>query len=68
MFAKNLLDGAELGQLIAGSPADPDAALAAYETALFKRSAASAAESAASMDMMFGDNALEGLLSLFAGR
>jgi 2-polyprenyl-6-methoxyphenol hydroxylase-like FAD-dependent oxidoreductase len=63
-----MLDGAELGQAIAAHPADPEAALAAYERELFPRSAASAADSAASMRLMFGDNGLEGLLGQVASR
>jgi 2-polyprenyl-6-methoxyphenol hydroxylase-like FAD-dependent oxidoreductase len=61
-----MLDGAELGQAIASHPGDTEAALAAYEQALFPRSQESAAESAASMELMFGDNALQGLLGQFA--
>jgi 2-polyprenyl-6-methoxyphenol hydroxylase-like FAD-dependent oxidoreductase len=61
-----MLDGAELGRAIAACPGDTEVALAAYEQALFPRSEASAAESAASMQLMFGDNALQGLLDQFA--
>lgn len=39
-------DGAELGQAIAAHPDDIEAALTAYETKLFPRSAAAAAEAA----------------------
>lgn len=60
-----MLDGTELGQATAAHPGDTEAALAAYEQALFPRSEASAAESAASMELMFSDNALQGLLSQF---
>jgi 2-polyprenyl-6-methoxyphenol hydroxylase-like FAD-dependent oxidoreductase len=59
-----MLDGAELGRAIAARPGDTD--VAAYEQALFPRSEASAAESAANMELMFGDNALQGLLGQFA--
>ncbi|KWT56790.1 FAD-dependent oxidoreductase [Streptomyces albus subsp. albus] len=61
-----MLDGAELGRAIAAHPGDTEAALAAYEQALFPRSEASAAESAANLDLMFGDRGLERLLDLFA--
>lgn len=71
-----MLDGAELGRAIAEawSPADNDsadsddveAALAAYELALFPRSEASASESARNLELMFGENALERLLEQFA--
>ncbi|WP_030371711.1 FAD-dependent oxidoreductase [Streptomyces rimosus] len=61
-----MLDGAELGRAVAAHPGDTEAALAAYEQALFPRSEASAAESAANLDLMFGDRGLERLLDLFA--
>lgn len=61
-----MLDGAELGRAIAAHPGDTEAALAAYEAALFPRSEASAVESAGSLDLMFGDRGLERLLDLFA--
>ncbi|GED90426.1 NAD(P)/FAD-dependent oxidoreductase [Streptomyces sp. 6-11-2] len=61
-----MLDGAELGQAIAGHPGDTEAALAAYEKALFPRSEASAAESAASLETMFGDRGLERMVEFFA--
>jgi hypothetical protein len=53
-----MLDGAELGQAIVAHPGDTEAALAAYENALFPRSQASATESVANLELMFGDNAL----------
>jgi 2-polyprenyl-6-methoxyphenol hydroxylase-like FAD-dependent oxidoreductase len=62
-----MLDGAELGRAIAARPDDAEAALAAYERALFPRSEVSAAESAANLDLMFGENAMERLLEMFAG-
>ncbi|MFB7114661.1 FAD-dependent oxidoreductase [Streptomyces sp. NPDC056190] len=61
-----MLDGAELGQAIAGHPGDTEAALAAYEEALFPRSEASAAESATSLETMFGDRGLERMIEFFA--
>ena len=61
-----MLDGAKLGRAIAAHPSDTEVALAAYEQALFPRSEASAAESAANLELMFGDNALQGLLAQFA--
>lgn len=61
-----MLDGAELGRAVAAHPGDTEAALAAYEQALFPRSEASAAEAAANLDLMFGDRGLERLLDLFA--
>jgi 2-polyprenyl-6-methoxyphenol hydroxylase-like FAD-dependent oxidoreductase len=61
-----MLDGAELGRAIAAQPSGTEVALAAYEQALFPRSEASATESAANLELMFGDNALQGLLAQFA--
>ncbi|MCP2163906.1 FAD-dependent oxidoreductase [Goodfellowiella coeruleoviolacea] len=60
-----MLDGAELGQAIAAHPGDTEAALAAYEHALFPRGAAAAEESAASLATMFGDTALQDVLAQF---
>lgn len=48
-----LLDGAELAQAIAAHPDDIEKALVTYEEALFPRSAEKAAESAASLEMLF---------------
>ncbi|MFI6274877.1 FAD-dependent oxidoreductase [Streptomyces sp. NPDC050988] len=61
-----MLDGARLGRAIADHPGDTESALTAYEQELFPRSEASATDSAASLEMMFGDNALQGLLDQFA--
>jgi hypothetical protein len=61
-----MLDGAELGRAIAAHPGDTEVALAAYEQALFPHGKASAAESTANLELMFGDNALQGLLDQFA--
>jgi 2-polyprenyl-6-methoxyphenol hydroxylase-like FAD-dependent oxidoreductase len=63
-----MLDGAELGQAIADHPGDTDAALAAYEKALFPRSEASAAESAASLELMFGPDPITRLAGRFTER
>ena len=60
-----MLDGAELGQAVAARPGDTEAALAAYEEALFPRSEATAAESAASLETMFGEQALEKMIQFF---
>lgn len=61
-----MLDGAELGRAVAAHPGDTEAALAAYEAALFPRGEASAVDSAGSLDLMFGDRGLERLLDMFA--
>jgi 2-polyprenyl-6-methoxyphenol hydroxylase-like FAD-dependent oxidoreductase len=60
-----MFDGAELALAIAAHPGDTEAALAAYEQALFPRSAASAAESAANLDTMFGERGLEQTVEFF---
>jgi 2-polyprenyl-6-methoxyphenol hydroxylase-like FAD-dependent oxidoreductase len=60
-----MIDGAELALAVAAHPGDTEAALTAYERDLFPRSAASAAESAASMDMMFGERSLERMIEFF---
>ncbi|MDQ0772251.1 2-polyprenyl-6-methoxyphenol hydroxylase-like FAD-dependent oxidoreductase [Streptomyces aurantiacus] len=61
-----MFDGAELGRAIAAHPGATESALTAYEQELFPRSEASAVESAGSLELMFGDNALDGLLDQFA--
>ncbi|MEU3345144.1 NAD(P)/FAD-dependent oxidoreductase [Streptomyces sp. NPDC006700] len=61
-----MLDGAELGLAIAARPGDTEAALTAYEEALFPRGEASAAESATSLETMFGDRGLERMIEFFA--
>ncbi|MFC4949512.1 FAD-dependent oxidoreductase [Pseudonocardia sp. GCM10023141] len=60
-----MLDGAELGRAIAAHPDDVEAALAAYEDALFPRSEASAADSAESLQIMFGADGLERMTEFF---
>lgn len=57
-----MLDGAEPAEAVAARPGDPEAALAAYEEALFPRSEASAAESAVSLETMFGEKGLERMI------
>ncbi|MEV7010500.1 NAD(P)/FAD-dependent oxidoreductase [Streptosporangium sp. NPDC051022] len=61
-----MLDGAELGEAIAAHPGDVEAALTAYERALFPRGEAAAAESADNLAICFRDDAPEGLLDRFA--
>lgn len=60
-----MFDGAELGLAIAAHPGDIEAALAAYEEALFPRSEASAAESATSLENMFGERGLQYIVEFF---
>lgn len=61
-----MYDGAELGNAIAAAAGDVEAAIAAYESALFPRSAAAAAEANRVMEVCFGDNAPQSLLDFFA--
>ena len=63
-----MLDGAELAQALAAQPGDVTAALLAYETALFARSGAAAAESLRVFRLCFGDEAPHSLLNFFAAQ
>ncbi|MGW5562611.1 FAD-dependent oxidoreductase [Streptomyces tendae] len=60
-----MYDGAQLALALAAHPGDTEAALTAYEEALFPRSEASAVESAASLDTMFGEDGLEQMVGFF---
>ncbi|KOU13743.1 FAD-dependent oxidoreductase [Streptomyces sp. WM6372] len=62
-----MYDGAELGSAIAAHPDDIEAALTAYEEALFPRSAAAAAEAARNHELCFDDDAPHSLIAVFAG-
>ncbi|MGV9456737.1 FAD-dependent oxidoreductase [Streptomyces sp. NPDC003635] len=61
-----MIDGAELALAVAARPDDTEAALTEYENALFPRGEASAAESAASLDTMFGADGLERMVEFFS--
>ncbi|KOF52646.1 MULTISPECIES: FAD-dependent oxidoreductase [Pseudomonadota] len=61
-----ILDGAELGLALRNHPGDIEAALAAYERALFPRSAAAAEETAQNHRHFFGSNAPRSVVELFA--
>ncbi|EME52451.1 FAD-dependent oxidoreductase [Amycolatopsis decaplanina] len=61
-----MLDGAELGLALVTNPGDVEAALGAYEAALFPRSEASAAESAESLVLCFAEDSPKPLLERFA--
>ncbi|MDQ0785028.1 NAD(P)/FAD-dependent oxidoreductase [Streptomyces sp. B3I8] len=61
-----MFDGAELARTLVAHPDDTEAALAAYEEALFPRGEASAAESAASLETMFGERGLERMVAFFS--
>jgi 2-polyprenyl-6-methoxyphenol hydroxylase-like FAD-dependent oxidoreductase len=57
-----MLDGAELAQAIAAHPGDTEAALTAYEAALFPRSEAEYADARDILDLCLGDRAPYGLI------
>ena len=63
-----MFDGAELALALVAHPGGTEAALAAYEEALFPRGEASAAESAASLETMFGERGLERTVAFFSSR
>lgn len=62
-----MYDGAELGKALAARPDDVEAALTAFEQAMFARSAAEAMDAADLHERMFGDAAPQGLISMFTG-
>ena len=61
-----MFDAAQLALAIAEHPGDTEAALAAYETELFPRSAGSAQESLDGLALIFATDAPSGLLEQFA--
>jgi 2-polyprenyl-6-methoxyphenol hydroxylase-like FAD-dependent oxidoreductase len=61
-----MFDGAELANAIAANSENVEAALLAYETELFPRSAKEAAEAERMQEVLFGDNAPQSLLDFFA--
>jgi 2-polyprenyl-6-methoxyphenol hydroxylase-like FAD-dependent oxidoreductase len=62
-----MFDGAELGKAIAAHPDDIEAALTAYEAALFPRSESEAADAYLVLDLCLGDCAPFGLIDFFTG-
>jgi 2-polyprenyl-6-methoxyphenol hydroxylase-like FAD-dependent oxidoreductase len=62
-----MLDGAELGKAIAAHPGDIEAALTAYEEAMFPRSEAEYADAHLMLDLCLGDRAPFGLIEFFTG-
>ncbi len=61
-----MYDGAELAQAIAANPGNVEAALFAYETDLFPRSASEAPEADRMQEVLFGDNSPQSLLDFFS--
>jgi flavin-dependent dehydrogenase len=62
-----MFDGAELGKAIAAHPDDIEAALTAYEEALFPRSESEAADAYQILELCLGDRAPFGLIDFLAG-
>jgi 2-polyprenyl-6-methoxyphenol hydroxylase-like FAD-dependent oxidoreductase len=62
-----MYDGAELGKAIAANPRDVEAALAAYEEALFPRSAVAAGEAGELSNLLFGEKSPGSLVDMFTG-
>jgi 2-polyprenyl-6-methoxyphenol hydroxylase-like FAD-dependent oxidoreductase len=60
-----MFDGAELGKAIAAHPLDIEAALTAYEAALFPRSRSAAADAHEILELLVGDSAPFGLVDFF---
>jgi len=62
-----MFDGAELGKAIAAHPDDIEAALTAYEEALFPRSESAVADAHLMLELCLGDRAPFGLIDFFTG-
>lgn len=62
-----MIDGAELALALAAQPDDAEAALAAFETVMFKRSAAAATDSDSMQTLLFGPSAPTSLVDFFTG-
>ena len=62
-----MLDGAELGEAIAAHPGEVEAALAAYEAALFPRSESEYEDAYQLLDLCLGERAPFGLIEFLAG-
>lgn len=62
-----MLDGAELAQAIVAHPGNVEAALTAYEQALFPRSAAEARDAQTILDLCLGARAPHGLVEMLRG-
>jgi 2-polyprenyl-6-methoxyphenol hydroxylase-like FAD-dependent oxidoreductase len=62
-----MFDGARLAQALVAHPGDVEAALAAYEAALFPRSAKAAADARVALRLCLGDGAPSGLVDFLRG-
>ncbi|HEY6787694.1 MAG TPA: NAD(P)/FAD-dependent oxidoreductase [Trebonia sp.] len=62
-----MFDGAELGKAIAAHPGDIEAALTAYEEAMFPRSDSEYADAHLMLELCLGDRAPFGLIDFFTG-
>ncbi|WP_431035609.1 hypothetical protein ACQYWQ_17065 [Streptomyces sp. P6-2-1] len=62
-----LADAADPGTALLAPPGAPEPALAAYEPVRFPRAPETAAMSAASLDMLFGEDPARRLVDLFTG-
>lgn len=62
-----MYDGAQLALAIAAHPGDTEKALAAYESELFPRAHEAAADTAASLEMLFSPGAARELAAMFKG-
>jgi 2-polyprenyl-6-methoxyphenol hydroxylase-like FAD-dependent oxidoreductase len=62
-----MFDGAELGLAIAAHLDDTEAALSAYEKALFPRSESAAADAWETLELCLGDRAPFGLIDFLTG-
>jgi 2-polyprenyl-6-methoxyphenol hydroxylase-like FAD-dependent oxidoreductase len=62
-----MLDGAELGELIAANPNDLEATLTFYEEAMFARSQSEAADAHGILEVCLGDDAPTSLVEFFTG-
>lgn len=60
-----MFDGAELGQAIAAHPGDVEAALSAYEAAMFPRSQAAATDAHEVLELCLGERAPQSLVDFF---
>ncbi|WP_371790255.1 FAD-dependent monooxygenase [Streptomyces sp. NBC_01471] len=63
-----MYDGAELAQALAAHPDDTEAALTAYEQAMFPRSTEAATDGTQLHELLFGDDTPHSLINMFTGQ